>query len=192
MLPAQWQKRLVDMNVQPLTDADLAWADVVFLGGLTIQWEGTERVIARCKAIGKRTVAGGPLFTAAYALFQDVDHFVLNEAELTLPDLVADLENGSPRRMYRTRELADMRQTPAPLWELAKLDQYAVAGIQYSRGCPFDCDFCNVTATLGRKTRVKDASQIIQELDDLYRAGWRERVVLRRRQPHRQQTRPAR
>lgn len=176
MLPEAWEKRLIDINVEPLTDADLAWADVVFLGGLTIQWAGAEKVIARCKAMGKKTVAGGPLFTAAYALFQDVDHFVLNEAELTMPALVADLEKGTPRRMYRSRELADMRTTPTPLWHLAKLKQYAVVGIQYSRGCPFDCDFCNVTATLGRSPRVKDASQIIQELDALYAAGWRERV----------------
>jgi radical SAM superfamily enzyme YgiQ (UPF0313 family) len=176
MLSAAWEKRLVDCNVQALTDTDLAWADVVFLGGLTIQWQSAEKVIARCKGAGKKIVAGGPLFTAAYALFQDVDHFVLNEAELTVPRLVADLEKGAARRMYRSRELADMSQTPSPLWELARLDRYALAAIQYSRGCPFDCDFCNVTATLGRKPRVKNAGQIIRELDDLYRAGWRERV----------------
>jgi len=178
MLPARWKKRLVDVNVQELTDADLDWADAIFLGGLTTQWTGMEKVIARCKAKAKKIIAGGPLLTAAYALFQDVDHFVLNEAELTMHELVADLENGSPRRMYRSRELADMCQSPAPMWELARLDQYAVAGIQYSRGCPFDCDFCNVTATLGRKPRVKDAPQMIRELDDLYRAGWRGRIFL--------------
>ncbi len=176
MLPPAWEKRLIDINVQPLTDADLHWADVVLLGALTIQWQGAEKVIARCKAMDKKIVAGGPLFTAAYALFQDVDHFVLNEAELTVSDLVSDLERGTPRRMYRTRELADMRTTPSPLWRLAKLDRYALAGIQYSRGCPFDCDFCNVTAMLGRNPRVKDASQITRELDDLYAAGWRDRV----------------
>lgn len=176
MLPKPWPKRLVDLNIQPLTDQDLDWADCVFLGGLVIQWEGAEQIIARCRAAGKKIIAGGPLFTAAYALFQDVNHFVLNEAELTLPPLLADLERGSPNRMYRSREFADLRQTPSPLWELADLRQYGLAGIQYSRGCPFDCDFCNVTATLGRKTRVKDASQIIRELDDLYRAGWRERI----------------
>jgi len=176
MMPDHWRKRLIDINVQPLTDADLAWADAVFLGGLTIQWQGAEKVIARCKALGKKIIAGGPLFTAAYALFQDVDHFVLNEAELSFPNLVADIEKGTPRRMYRSRDLADLRTTPTPLWSLASLKDYAVVGIQYSRGCPFDCDFCNVTATLGRKTRVKDAGQIIRELDALYRAGWRQRV----------------
>lgn len=176
MLPEAWEKRLIDINVEPLTDADLHWADVVFVGGLTIQWQGAEQVIARCKAMGKKTVAGGPLFTAAYALFQDVDHFVLNEAELSLPALVADLERGTPRRMYRSRDLADMHQSPTPLWRLAKLDRYAVAGLQYSRGCPFDCDFCNITAMLGRNPRTKTAAQIIAELDALYAAGWRERV----------------
>jgi len=176
MLPPSWNKRLVDLNIQPLIDNDLAWADYVFLGGLAIQWEDVAQIIARCKAAGKKIIAGGPLFTAAYALFQDVDHFVLNEAELTLPPLVADLQKGTPTRTYRSREFADLRQTPSPLWQLADLKKYAVIGIQYSRGCPFDCDFCNVTATLGRKTRVKDAGQIIRELDDLYHAGWRERV----------------
>jgi radical SAM superfamily enzyme YgiQ (UPF0313 family) len=176
MLPEHWSKRLIDLNIQPLSDKDLNWADCVFLGGLVIQWENAAEIIARCRAAGKKVVAGGPLFTAAYALFQDVDHFVLNEAELTLPRFLADMEKGEPKRMYRSREFPDLRQTPSPLWELADLRQYAVVGIQYSRGCPFDCDFCNVTATLGRKTRVKDAGQIIRELDDLYRAGWRERV----------------
>lgn len=176
MFPANWSKRLIDLNIQPLTDQDLAWADCVFLGGLVIQWESAQEIIARCRAAGKKIVAGGPLFTAAYALFQDVDHFVLNEAELTLPPLLADLEKGAPRRMYRSREFADLQQTPAPSWALADLQKYAVVGIQYSRGCPFDCDFCNVTATLGRKTRVKKPQQVIRELDELYRAGWRERV----------------
>ena len=176
MLPEHWRKRLVDVNIQPLTDEDLAWADCVFLGGLVIQWESAQQIIARCRAAGKKIIAGGPLFTAAYALFQDVDHFVLNEAELTLPALIAELEHGSPKRVYRSREFADLRQTPSPRWELADLRQYAIASVQYSRGCPFDCDFCNVTATLGRKTRVKQPDQIIRELDDLYRAGWRERV----------------
>jgi len=176
MLPAGWDKRLIDLNVQPLTDQDLAWADYIFLGGVAIQWEEVAQIIARCRAAGKKIIAGGPLFTAAYALFQDVDHFVLNEAELTLPPLIADLEKGTPGRTYRSREFADLRQTPAPLWGLANLRKYAVVGMQYSRGCPFDCDFCNVTATLGRKTRVKEAGQIIRELDKLYQAGWRERV----------------
>ena len=176
LLPEAWEKRLVDVNVEPLTDADLHWADVVFIGGLTIQWKGAEEVIARCKAMDKRTVAGGPLFTAAYALFQDVDYFVLNEAELSVPALVADLERGAPRRIYRCRDLADMRASLTPLWHLAKLDRYALAGLQYSRGCPFDCDFCNVTAMLGRKPRIKTAEQITTELDALYAAGWRERV----------------
>jgi radical SAM superfamily enzyme YgiQ (UPF0313 family) len=176
MMPPHWSRRLVDINIQPLTDQDLAWADCVFLGGLAIQWEDTAEIIRRCRAAGKKIIAGGPLFTAAYALFQDVDHFVLNEAELTLPPLLVDLETGSPRRTYRSRELADLRRTPCPQWDLADLRQYAVAGIQYSRGCPFDCDFCNITATLGRKTRVKDADQILRELDALYNAGWRDRI----------------
>jgi len=133
-------------------------------------------VIARVKAAGKKMVAGGPLFSAAYAFFQDVDHFVLNEAELTLGAFVADLEKGTPKRIYRSRDFADMHQSPVPLWHLADLSKYAVMSVQYTRGCPFDCDFCNVTAMLGRKPRFKTPAQIIAELDGLYAAGWRDHV----------------
>lgn len=173
ILPESWDKRLVDVNVRPLTEDDLAWADIVFVGGMGVQWENARDVIARAKAAGKRVVAGGPLFTAGYALFQNVDHFVLNEAELTLPPFIADMEAGRPKRMYRTRDHADMSTSPIPLWKIADLSAYYVAGVQYSRGCPFDCDFCNVTAMLGRKPRIKSAAQVIAELDALYAAGWR-------------------
>ena len=176
MLPAAWEKRLVDLNIEELSDAELAWADYVFLGGMAVQSGSMKEIIARCKAGEKKMIAGGPLFTAAYALFPEIDHFVLNEAELTIASLVADMEKGSVKRLYRSREFADMRTSPTPLWELAKVNEYACVGIQYTRGCPFDCDFCNVTAMLGRKPRYKDAGQIIAELDALHARGFRGRV----------------
>ena len=172
LLPAHWGKRLVDLEVTSLTRDDLAWADCVFVTGMSIQRHAARKVIAQCKAAGKTVVAGGPLFTLEYALFEQVDHFVLNEAELTLPPLLADLEHGSAKRTYRTRAFADIRNSPVPAWELADLDRYAWAGIQYSRGCPYNCDFCNVTALLGRQPRTKTGEQVTGELDALHRAGW--------------------
>ena len=176
MLPAAWNKRLIDLNITELPESDIQWADLVLISGMTIQRKSAYKVIDRCKAAGKTIVAGGPLFTAEYALFPQVDHFVLNEAELTLPPFLADLARGDAKRVYRTREYADLSLTPAPLWELADLKQYISMGIQFSRGCPFNCEFCNITSLLGRKTRTKTAAQIGAELENLYQAGWRESV----------------
>ena len=168
MLPAAWEKRLVDLNVTRLTQQDLAWADYVFVSAMIVQREAARAVIARCKQAGVPVVAGGPLFTIEHPTFPDVDHFVLNEAEITLPQFLADLERGTPQRVYATAEFPEIHQTPVPLWELADLKQYASMSIQFSRGCPFDCDFCNITALLGRRPRTKTAAQIIAELDHIY------------------------
>ena len=176
MLPAAWEKRLVDLNVTHLTQKDLAWADYVFLSAMVVQREAAHKVIARCKQAGVPVVAGGPLFTGEYEAFPDVDHFVLNEAEITLPRFLADLERGCPEHLYTTTEFPDIRETPVPLWELLDLRQYATMSIQFSRGCPYDCEFCNITALFGRRPRTKTAAQIVAELDSLYALGWREGV----------------
>lgn len=176
MLPPEWDKRLVDLNVRPLKDADLAWADYAFISAMTVQRESTHQVIARCKAAGLKMVAGGPLFTAEHEHFPDVDHFVLNEAESTLLPFLRDLEAGPARRVYTSDEFPDIQQTPAPLWELADLQRYATMPVQYSRGCPFDCEFCNITALFGHRPRVKNTAQVLAELNGLYRLGWRESV----------------
>lgn len=173
MLPEHWGKRLIDLNVRPLSELDLAWADCVFVSGMAVQRETARQVIARCKAAGKMVVAGGSLFAAEYPFFEQVDHFVLSEGELVMAALVADLEKGCARRTYRSPEYADLRQSPTPLWELPDLDQYSVVGVQFSRGCPYDCEFCNVTALLGRRPRTKTTVQIIAELDALHQRGWR-------------------
>ncbi|MGM0663402.1 MAG: B12-binding domain-containing radical SAM protein, partial [Thermodesulfobacteriota bacterium] len=133
-------------------------------------------VIARCKKAGLKVVAGGPLFTSEYEQFEQVDHFVLNEAELALRPFLEDLEKGCAGRIYKSDEFPDIEKTPAPLWELASMKKYAGMSIQFSRGCPFNCEFCNVTALLGHKTRIKTAGQIIRELDRLYDLGWRGNV----------------
>jgi len=176
MLPREWSQRLVDTNVRRLTKKDLAWADCAFVGAMVVQRESARQVIARCKEAGLRIVAGGPLFQIEHERFQAVDHFVLNEAELTLPAFLKDLAQGNPERVYSSTQYADLRQTPRPRWELLDLRRYASMSIQFSRGCPFNCDFCNVTALLGHRVRTKTSQQIIAELDSLYACGWRDEI----------------
>ena len=173
MLPADWQLRLVDINVRALTDADLAWADCAFISAMAVQRASAEQIIERCRAAGVRTVAGGPLFTAQPERFGEVDHLVLNEAELTLPPFLADLAQGRAKRIYRTADFPDLSTSPVPRWDLMDLRSYASMVIQFSRGCPFDCEFCDVTVLFGHRPRVKRAPQIIAELDGLYDLGWR-------------------
>jgi radical SAM superfamily enzyme YgiQ (UPF0313 family) len=173
MLPAAWPKRLVDMNVSKLRPQDLAWADYAFISAMVVQREAAQQVISQCKAAGLKVVAGGPLFTIEHQDFEQVDHFVLNEAEVTLPPFLADLARGRPQRMYTSTEFPDLSHTPVPLWELADLKRYGWMSIQFSRGCPFACDFCNVTALFGHKPRTKTSAQVIAELDGLYSQGWR-------------------
>ncbi len=176
MLPPAWEKRLVDLNLTALTDKDLAWADYVFISAMTVQRDASRAVIARCKEAGIKVVAGGPLFTMEHEQFPEIDHFVLNEAELTLPLFLEDLANDCPQHIYATSEYPDIHQTPMPLWQLADLKQYDTVSIQFSRGCPFNCDFCNITALLGHRPRTKTTNQIIAELDSLYALGWRKSV----------------
>jgi len=173
MLPGEWEKRLVDMNVRQLTDDDLTWADYVFISAMAIQRGSAQEVIGRCVRLGVKTVAGGPLFTACREDFPEVDHLVLGEAEINLPPFLEDLRRGETRRMYADERRADLGETPIPLWELADVRKYASMNIQYSRGCPFDCEFCDITALFGRRPRSKTREQLIAELDSLYTRGWR-------------------
>jgi radical SAM superfamily enzyme YgiQ (UPF0313 family) len=176
MLPSGWEKRLVDLNVVNLTEKDLAWADFVFISAMVVQRSSAHALIARCKQVGVKVVAGGPLFTIEHEKFPTVDYFVLNEAELTLPPFLADLSHGHAQHVYATNEYPDIHQTPVPIWSLANLKHYDTVSIQFSRGCPFTCDFCNVTALLGHQPRTKTAIQIIAELDSLYALGWRKSI----------------
>jgi radical SAM superfamily enzyme YgiQ (UPF0313 family) len=173
MLPQSWEKRLVDMNVRSLTEADLEWADMAFVSAMAVQRQRAIAAIARCKKAGLRVIAGGPLFTAEHEQFKNVDHFVLNEAEVTLPPFLRDLERGRAHPVYSSAEFADMEKTPPPLWQLAETDRYATMAIQFSRGCPYNCDFCNVTVLFGHRPRLKTSAQITAELDALYNLGWR-------------------
>ena len=176
MLPPDWTTRLVDVNTAKLTEKDLAWADYALISGMIVQRTSAGQIIARCRDAGVKVVAGGPLFTIEYERFERVDHLVLNEAELTLPPFLADLAQGQAKHIYATSEFADMQRTPAPLWELVDMDRYDSMSIQFSRGCPYNCEFCSVTALLGHRFRTKTAEQIIAELDGLYDLGWRDNV----------------
>jgi len=176
IMPEKWEKRLVDLNVTRLRATDIEWADYAFIGGMTVQRDSARRVISQCKSGGLTIVAGGPLFSSEHAEFPEVDHFILNEAEITLPAFIDDLDRGTCQPIYSTDTFADMHTTPTPLWDLADLTRYAEMGIQFSRGCPYDCDFCNVTALFGRNPRTKSANQIIAELDGLTATGWKGKV----------------
>ena len=176
MLPPSWEKRLVDLNAMNLVDDDLTWADYVFVSAMIVQRESAHAVIQRCKLAGVKVVAGGPLFTMEHEQFPEVDYFVLNEAEETLAPFLHDLEQGQAQHIYTSTEYPDIHLTPTPLWQLVNLKQYDTVSIQFSRGCPFNCDFCNVTALLGHFPRTKTAAQIITELDRLYTLGWRKNI----------------
>lgn len=178
MLPTEWDKHLVDMNVQHLSDKQILWADYVFISAMAVQKESATDVLARCRRLGVKTVVGGPLFTAAPAEFDGADHLVLGEAEVTLPRFLHDLERDRPEHCYVSERWAEIRETPIPLWGLIDPSKYASMNIQYSRGCPFDCEFCDITQLFGRKPRTKSIGQLTGELDALYAWGWRDSIFL--------------
>jgi radical SAM superfamily enzyme YgiQ (UPF0313 family) len=173
MLPDEWDKRLIDMNSATLKDRDLQWADCVFIGATAVQRESTRQVISRCRESGVKTVAGGPLFTAACEDFPEVDHLVLNEAETTLPLFLGDLARGTAKHLYTCKTFPSLDKTPIPLWELIDMKRYVSMNIQYSRGCPFSCEFCDITTLYGRRARTKSVGQVLDELEALYLLGWR-------------------
>jgi radical SAM superfamily enzyme YgiQ (UPF0313 family) len=173
LLPEHFHIRLVDLNVDALGDDDLSWADMAFISAMAVQRKSAVHVVNRCKAKGLKIVAGGPLFTAQPYDFGQVDHLVLDEAEATLPAFIADLANGCPKQRYRAKEYPDICRSPIPLWDLIDTRRYASLNIQYSRGCPFNCEFCNITALFGRTPRTKTSQQVVAELDAIYQTGWR-------------------
>ena len=180
MLPAEWEKKAIDMNVAKLTDKDIKWADYVFISAMIVQKNSARQVINRCKKLNTKIVAGGPLFTTGHKLFNfdDIDHIILNEAEITLPPFLEDLEKGCPKRIYKTDQHPDITKTPIPLWSLIDLNKYASITIQYSRGCPYNCEFCDIVVLDGHKPRTKSRDQMLAELDALYNQGYRGSVFI--------------
>ncbi|HET9652279.1 MAG TPA: radical SAM protein [Usitatibacter sp.] len=178
MLPRDWQLRLVDCNVRELGDDDIAWADWVMLSGMIVHRESARDIARRCAALARPVIAGGPLFTTGHRDFPEIPHFVLGEAEGVIGDVVSDMCAGAVKPQYRAAGFPDMRTTPVPRWDLIDLRLYVTMPVQFSRGCPFDCEFCDIVAMYGRVPRTKTPGQVIAELEALRRAGWRQMVFL--------------
>ncbi|MEN8907347.1 MAG: DUF4070 domain-containing protein [Clostridiales bacterium] len=173
MLPEKWDKKLIDLNVNKLKDRDIKSADYVFISAMSAQKSSVFEIIKRCKAMNVKTVAGGPLFTALHQEFNDVDHLILNEAELTLPQFLHDIERGETKHIYRSDKWADVTKTVPPMWELINMKKYVSLNLQFSRGCPYNCEFCDIVLLYGRNPRLKKSDQIILELESIYKLGWR-------------------
>lgn len=170
--------KLVDLNVKPLMDEDILWADYVFISAMITQKESTEETIYRCKKLGKKIVAGGPLFNNLYDEFPEVDNFILNEGETIIPLFLEDLKKGIAKKIYRSETRPDINLVPVPKWDLIDLNDYARMAIQFSRGCPFDCEFCDIVNLNGRVPRVKTTEQFMKELNAIYDCGWRSSIFI--------------
>jgi len=178
MLPPEWELKLVDLNVSDLGDDDLRQADYVFLSGMIVHRQSAHEIAARCAALGKTVVAGGPLFTTGHQDFPEIRHFVLGEVEDVIGQLVADMQRGALRPVYRSAEWPDMRKTPAPRWNLVRMADYVTMSVQFSRGCPFNCEFCDIVIMNGRVPRTKTPAQVVRELEALRLAGWNDMVFI--------------
>src|SRR5437667_10159366 len=173
MLPKSWHRRLVDMNVRPLTAADLKWADVVFASAMYVQKESLKEVISLCKAQGKTVVMGGPYASMGLNDAIEADHVFVGEVETTFPGFLDDFERGEAKAVYQAPERPPLALTPIPDFELAELSQYSDMSVQYSRGCPFNCEFCDIIEIYGRVPRTKSNQQVLAEFDTLHQLGWR-------------------
>lgn len=174
LLPQEWHKKLIDLNVQKLETKDIEQADIVFISAMMIQKESVREIISQAKKFKKKIVAGGPLFTTGFEEFlSDIDYFILGEAETCLPVFLEDFKKGNLKKIYKTDQWPDIRKTPVPLWELINIKKYSSMGIQISRGCPFNCEFCDIAFLNGRIPRTKDKNQILNELNALHQRGWR-------------------
>jgi len=178
MLPKEWDKKLIDMNVSDLKDKDVKWADYIFISAMIAQKESAKRIIARCNAHNVKVVAGGPAFTTGYEEFAGTDHFILGEAEKTFPQFLDDLQKGCAKHIYAPDQWPDIANTPIPMWELINVDDYVAMPVQYSRGCPYDCEFCDIVIMSGRVPRIKTTGQFLQELDAVYKTGFRGSVFI--------------
>ena len=178
LLPPDAEVSLVDLNVAPLTDAAIARADLVFVSAMIVQKESLAQVVQRCNALGTLVVAGGPYPTSCHDQIPGVDHFVLNEAEVTLPAFLQDFAQGRAGAVYASTEKADLTRTPAPRFDLVRRQDYAQMALQFSRGCPYNCEFCDIIELFGRRPRTKSPAQFLSEMDLLYEQGWRGSLFL--------------
>ncbi|BAI81095.1 conserved hypothetical protein [Deferribacter desulfuricans SSM1] len=173
MLPKDWTLKLIDMNIKKLNDEDIRWADIVMISAMSVQKDSTLEVIKKCKDFGVKIAGGGPLFTVEFEKFKDVDYLFIGEGELHIEDFVYDIKKGVESKIYKSENFADLTKSPAPSWEIININDYATLSLQFSRGCPYSCDFCNVTSMFGHKVRTKSSEQILFELEKIYNTGFR-------------------
>jgi len=173
MLPRKWEKKLVDMNCEALKEENIKWADYVMIGSIVGQKQSTKKVLDLVHKIGKTVIAGGSLFTTCYDEFSGIDTVVLGEAEEIIPTLIKDIEDKTLKKIYSMEDFPPIEKTPIPQWDLVNLSNYNSVCIQLSRGCPYNCEFCDVVHLNGRVPRIKSKEQITAELDSIYRLGWR-------------------
>ncbi len=178
MLPPTYTAKLIDMNVTALSDEAIAQADMVFTSSMIVQKNSLAQLGERCRKLQIPHIAGGPYPSSSYEKIKNVDHFVLNEAEVTMPQFLQDLEKGQLKPIYQDFRKADITTTPAPRFDLLSMDDYTTMPLQYSRGCPFQCEFCDIIEMFGRKMRTKTNRQLINELTLLYSLGWKGSVFI--------------
>jgi radical SAM superfamily enzyme YgiQ (UPF0313 family) len=176
LLPQEWTIRLLDLNVREMDTALLDWADIVMTGGMIPQQRNLLALIELCHARGKRIVVGGQDPTSQPDVYASADYLVLDEGEMTIPKFLADLKAGATHGIYRSEEKPDVAQSPTPRFDLLELKRYLHVGIQFSRGCPFNCEFCDIIELYGRKPRTKTPQQVLRELECLYQLGYRGHV----------------
>jgi radical SAM superfamily enzyme YgiQ (UPF0313 family) len=179
LCPKRWTLRLIDRCFEDLLDSDILWADLVMVSGMQVQKDDIRETLLRARALGKRTMIGGPFAsTQPELLLRLADHVVVGEPDEVFREIAADVERGSAKRLYVVSDKPDVSKTPLPRFDLLKLGKYASMGVQFSRGCPFQCEFCDIITIYGRKPRTKRPSQVLAELDRLYELGWRDEVFI--------------
>src|SRR6266436_6164311 len=178
LLPRTWERRLVDLNVRKLRSSDIDWADMVMATAMLVQKDSLKQVLRQCKARGKRVVVGGPYVSTTLEALPDADHIFVGEAETTVPQFLEDLEHGTPQRTYQAPERPPLAVTPVADFHLANMKRYSAMSVQYSRGCPFNCEFCDIIEIYGRVPRTKSNPQMLAEFEALYALGWRGTVFI--------------
>jgi radical SAM superfamily enzyme YgiQ (UPF0313 family) len=179
LCPKDWTLRLIDRSFEALLDSDLLWADLIMVSGMRVQKDDIRETLLRARALGKRTIIGGPFASSEpELLLRLADHVVVGEPDEAFPEIASDLERGSARRLYVVKEKPDVSKTPLPRFDLLKIDKYASMAVQFSRGCPFQCEFCDIITIYGRKPRTKKPAQLLAELDALFALGWRDQVFI--------------
>ncbi len=179
LCPSTWKIRLLDRAFEELRDEDLLWADLVMVSAMHAQRVDARAVLAHARSLGRRTFIGGPWASSEPdLLLSEADHVLVGEVEEVFPEIAAALEQGTARRLYRVSDKPDMTRSPVPRYDLLRLDKYTSMPVQFSRGCPFQCEFCDIITIYGRRPRTKTSAQLIEELDTLRRLGWRNEVFI--------------